>query len=513
MKKDEAFKMARDLKTQSIELVSLYGISVDVDRTLALHPNASSSLLSSIAQAQDKLAKKFVLVHPHLSLGDFFLLAAKFFEILINSPHLHKLTDDQIFRLSLLVNKKQWSRLLAEIDCPVNVLLWAAKNGDHKTRMLLAKRHVVPLPVKEILQSVDGAAALEASKPRGLILNSKGVLVGDFSRRTEIDGLGYDSLIFERDFADAIFDLDKSRYWKELPRPAAPDFLIKDDGVIEVLKINASGLTSSYACIENLPNLKRIEVVESSSRGPGSFIWLRINNTPLLEEVALKCGSLGWIEINNAPLLRLASFKKCSNLSVLRFLGANRLEVLEVSGCKMLRAVDGLDSVQIDRLGVVAAIAENQLQSMGELKLKKSMTFTEIDAILDVLNRGLKAAVRKGLLRSDDPSIQLCYGRENDPNYCPFSYRTLEPLEPVYTGGTGENYFYELLCHDYVDGKYGIWNSEGWSEPADFLKAALNKVAELAHGRHTPNGLLQLFKNALALESNRHGSDLCAKPT
>jgi hypothetical protein len=79
------------------------------------------------------------------------------------------------------------------------------------------------------------------------------------------------------------------------------------------------------------------------------------------------------------------------------------------------------------------------------------MTFTDIDLVGDLINEGVKALSRAGLLQGDEGSMLGRYDLVAcNPQFKPYSYRILRPLEPVYTGGTGETYAY-VFIQRYVD--------------------------------------------------------------
>ena len=79
----------------------------------------------------------------------------------------------------------------------------------------------------------------------------------------------------------------------------------------------------------------------------------------------------------------------------------------------------------------------------------------------------------------DGGDAGFCYGRENDPDFRSFSFNLLQPLEHVYTGGTGETYAYDFLCHDYSRHGYGVSSSKGYSNQEDCLDSALHHMIDI----------------------------------
>ena len=396
------------------------------------------------------------------------------------------------------------TKLLKHEDCPVNVLMWAFETGTDAMRMVVATRHQVPPTVKQALMKFGDDFSDAVSKVRKVIVNWQGWVIGDYPRHMDLRHLDKSDKAKKRALNELIL---KSRHpvsMNRSPLEDGPDLYFFNNDVIESIKLNIDRLYVNYIVIENLSNLKTIEIVGDLADDSSSLPWVAFKNLPALESISIS-GHVRWVEFDEVPHLQSIKLNNCVKLAHLEIRNAPNLEQLDVANCRLLREVGGLDAAQLERLQVHAQIHAIQAKSKLDLKLKKSMTFTEIDAVLNTINEGYKIAVQKGLLHGSE--VVLCDGREDDPGFRPFSYRTLRPLEPVYTGGTGETYFYEQRCHDYVNGQYGVSASRGCSEPEDCLEESLRTVIDLSSADSSPAKMLKFFVDLLAQRKVQTGED------
>lgn len=504
MKKNEAMRFAKDANTLPSVLESILGIHKSVDQILAQHPNAAPSLLAALASGSDKAAQRFAMAHPNLPPEHLVRLSGVFPADLIGAPGLAKFSASQITEVVGLIGPVNLTKLLKHEDCPVNVLMWAIETGTDAMRMMVATRHQVPPTVKQALIQLGGEFAAAASKVRKVIVNWQGWVIGDYPRHMDISDLDKDEKARKRAWNEFIAI---SRHPVSIHRFSSedgPDLYFFNNEVAESIKLNIDRLYVNYIVFENLPNLKAIEIVGDLAKDFISLPWMSFKNLPALESISIS-GHVRWVEFDEMPHLQSIKLKNCVKLAHLEIRNAPNLEKLDVANCRLLREVGGLDAVQIERLQVHAQIDAMQAKSKIDLELKKSMTFTEIDAVLNTINEGYKLAVQKGLLHGS--GMDLCYGRENDPKFHPFSYRTLRPLEPVYTGGTGETYFYKQCSHGYLNGKYVLEDSRGCTEPEDCLKDSLRTVIDLSSADSSPAEMLKFFVDLLAQRKVQTGEN------
>jgi len=210
-----------------------------------------------------------------------------------------------------------------------------------------------------------------------------------------------------------------------------------------------------------------------------------------------------WLEINGAESLQSIDLSKASAIDFLSILNAPSVEKLDIKGCKKLKMISGMDPAKQREIGVTGQIDDMQAKSKCDGTIYKNMTFTDIDHILWTINYGVKIASLKGLFQGGD---DICCGREDDPDFNSFSFHLLRPLESVYTGGTGETYAYQVLCHDYFRGKYGAYDSVGNSTQEDCLNYVLQALKNLYLGvpgkpDPTTNQILAFLNNLVAKET------------
>jgi hypothetical protein len=137
---------ASDLAALSAQL----GISVQADRAIAMHANASPALLDRLAASSDRQTLRNVVLNPQTPItillklaptfpGEFFLNPV-FDLLLMENPNL-------LFELPVGVLKN----ILKRPDCPDSFLHWAARYGDKSHQQALVSRTYLS---RELLEHV-----------------------------------------------------------------------------------------------------------------------------------------------------------------------------------------------------------------------------------------------------------------------------------------------------------------------------------------------------------------------
>jgi len=236
-----------------------------------------------------------------------------------------------------------------------------------------------------------------------------------------------------------------------------------------------------YVVFDNLCNLEELHISSANSR-LHSLQWLICRNLPNLKNITINCEVIRWLEIDGVESLQNIDLRKSSAIDHLSILNTPSLKTIDIKGCKKLKKIIGMDLSKQSELGVTDQIANMQAKSKLDGAIYKNMTFTDIDNVLWNINYGVKIASLGGFFLGDDEEPEyedICYGHEDDPNFNNFSFALLRPLEFVYTGGTGDTYAYEFLCHDYINGQYGVYRSDGHSTQEYCLNAALNVLSDM----------------------------------
>lgn len=241
-----------------------------------------------------------------------------------------------------------------------------------------------------------------------------------------------------------IIDFTKTPF-PEVDYSSEPSLYISEDSIIRKIIIPCDAAIIHFLCIKDLPSLEEIHLVGETAFFK-TFQWIFIGGVPSLKKIAL-VGDVCSLEIKNAPKLSTLDLGGCSSLDCLKISNVPLSLDINVLGCNKLRFIIGLGDEYTNTRNISAQIAKNQNSSQRDGRLYSGMTFTDIDLVNDIINEGVKALSRKGLfVDSDDDSIMGRYHlAAYDPNFKPYAYRILEPLESVYTGGTGETYSYVFV--------------------------------------------------------------------
>jgi hypothetical protein len=298
----------------------------------------------------------------------------------------------------------------------------------------------------------------------------------DWKSSPELDRLGVcRSLVGpfpdEIDFVDGPFPDLNSEF-----RPITA--VIENDSRVRKLRLPSE--QSDLYCLEirGLTALEELVVECESPHGSESTLqWIRLENNPLLKLIRIR-GGVRSLEIMGSPSLSDLDVSGCVNLDRLAI---NKLASdlnLNIEGCVKLRDIPGLDAEYSGREDLLKKIEANQSVSRRDGTIYDCMTFTDIDIVSDVINEGIKAMSRRRLLSPDvgDSIMGVFYLAAYDSNFKPYTYRILEPLEPVYTGGTGETYSYVFVERDVSSEDFSFQDEEGAgnSTPEDCLEYMLH---------------------------------------
>lgn len=279
---------------------------------------------------------------------------------------------------------------------------------------------------------------------------------------------------------------------------------ITGDSTVRRIVLSGDAIGINYLVVADLPSLEELFLVGEATDGLESFQWVSISNVPLLKTIRLN-GSVCSLEIKGATSLSDLDVAGCPGLDRVVVIGAPDSLKVNVIGCLKLRGFIGLQGEQGDSSGLENQIKRNQERSLLDGNLYKRMTFTDIDHVECIINEGVKAMNRAGLLSRDAGSL---LGKYNlmacDKKFKPYGYQILAPLEPVYTGGTGETYVYRFI-ERYVNGDdlevsqedgAGNESPEGCLEyMLHWTRMALDRLPSVANS--TDQELLDILKEAI----------------
>ena len=225
-----------------------------------------------------------------------------------------------------------------------------------------------------------------------------------------------------------------------------PMLVIADDTNVRSLRLPADVIGVSLLIIRNLPALQEVSLIGDSDRSFDSFQWIDISEVPALRRVSL-AGRVVSLNISGSPLLEHLNVGACSDLVKVTLADCPSELRVNVRGCLKLRAINDVSGDQFIIEGLEEQIADNQTKSRNDGVVYDKMTYTDIDQVQSIINDGLKAISRSGRLHKEAETSLL--GRFDlgacEPWFEPLGYRLLAPLEPVYTGGTGETYAYVFV--------------------------------------------------------------------
>lgn len=241
-------------------------------------------------------------------------------------------------------------------------------------------------------------------------------------------------------------------------------YQLSHDSVVETIQFPVISSSLSYIKLEDLQNLKELDI-------PGECLWLKCSNLPKLQSIHLG-GNLKWLVLDGLNELAQLDLSACKRLAMLWIENAPSLQSLNIKGCIKLREVAGLDEATMTALEVNQQIHENQLHSIHRPKISDEMTFSDVDSVLSVINKGAANAAEQ----------ELC----EYPFH--FEIRLLLPLEEVDTGGTGERYTYEFAVGRMEgDDYFSVTHTEGHHTPEACMGACLRWLLDFIDVPEKPN--------------------------
>ena len=279
---------------------------------------------------------------------------------------------------------------------------------------------------------------------------------------------------------------------------------ITDDPTVRRIYLPSDAIGINYLVVADLPSLEELVLVGEANDGLESFQWLSISNVPLLKTICLN-GGVCSLEIKGATSLSDLDVAGCPNLDHVIVTDAPDTLKVNVIGCLKLRGFIGLPGALEDSSDLENQIKKNQEMSRRDGSLYKCMTFTDIDFVESLINEGVKAMNRAGLLSRESGSLLGKYDlMACDQNFKPYGFQILDPLGPVYTGGTGETYAYKFIMR-YVNGDdlevseedgAGNESPEGCLEyMLHWTRMALDRLPSVANS--TDQQLLDILKDVV----------------
>jgi NAD-dependent DNA ligase/predicted DNA-binding WGR domain protein len=304
--------------------------------------------------------------------------------------------------------------------------------------------------------STDKSSATEMIKK--LKLDKKQVLTGEFPTDLDLGDLQLDFKVYFH---------EPEVFSKAVKQGLAPQAnLAIANNTIESLRIGCDEVGMSYVLIENCMNLKSIEVyLKSPQSDSAEPKWLICKNLPKLESF-VAAGSLLSLQIEATPNLKTVKVGQCSKLELLSLAGTSSLKVLDINGCRKLPWVQGVTKRQEEQLSLVSQVNANCSNQIDPTFPFQDLSYRQVEDVLEIINKGMMIDFECGRPNQydEEPSIQQ------------FSMRLLRPLESTYTGGSGEQYAYELVTETGGSADDLIGSTRGEHSPEDCLNSALRLI-------------------------------------
>jgi DNA ligase (NAD+) len=341
----------------------------------------------------------------------------------------------------------------------------AQKHAEKVMGEKLRSGYIASSKSTEVKDQTAGQSSVKSSTQelvKKLKLDKKQNLTGEFP--TELDLGDLQRLDFK------VFFHDSAVLRKASKQGLAPqaNLAISNNATLESLRIPSDDLGMSYVLVENCINLKTIEVYRySPTSRSGEPKWLIFKDLPKLESI-VAAGPLLSLQIENVPSLKVINVGGCAELALLTLSGASNLQELDINGCRKLPWVQGLTEEQEVLLSVESKIDANCAIADKAVFPFENLNFRQIDEILETINKGMVADFENGRpnQHSEDASLEQ------------FSVRLLQPLEATYTGGTGEQYAYELFHGSGSHPDELVGNGSGEHSPEECLNSALRYVKD-----------------------------------
>ena len=156
----EIAKMLEDVDLDASTLERFAFRSFKINRTIALHPNASAELLARLSKSPDKPTRRNVALNPQTSKEVLLDLAPTFAGEFFRNPAFDfLLMEDPNLLFSLPVGVMK--NILKRDDCPDSFLNWAAKCGDKSHQLAVVSRTDM---TKENLQMIARGPHVKAAE-------------------------------------------------------------------------------------------------------------------------------------------------------------------------------------------------------------------------------------------------------------------------------------------------------------------------------------------------------------
>jgi hypothetical protein len=154
-----------DPLAETAALDALIGLSFNLNRSIALHRNASADMLRRLAQSPDKTTRRNVALNPQTPTDVLLALAPTFAGEFFRNPVFDLLLmEDPNMLNGLPVSVMK--NILKREDCPDSFLIWAAKCGDKSHQLALVSRPVLTKQLLEIVAKGPHAKPAEVAAGR-----------------------------------------------------------------------------------------------------------------------------------------------------------------------------------------------------------------------------------------------------------------------------------------------------------------------------------------------------------
>jgi len=147
---DRLLRIAKDKKSSSDDLESLFGVSGKLDVLLAAHPNVSPSRLKELALTGSDTVKRKIIKNPSLPFDKNFVRLANIFPEDFLKRGDAKLIVENGSDLVL-----GFTSILEMADCPIEIIRYIAQHGSMEQREIIYKRG---LDLDGILTKINGKA-------------------------------------------------------------------------------------------------------------------------------------------------------------------------------------------------------------------------------------------------------------------------------------------------------------------------------------------------------------------
>lgn len=307
---------------------------------------------------------------------------------------------------------------------------------------------------------------------------------------------------------EAFADLDRTG------KPPPAHLHLLNDSNVEEIYIPADGINaSSYIALENLPNLRKIVISPNIEVGDYPFRnmllssfaaaddiglkWVCCKNLPNLELIEIN-GGLVWLRVQDVPKLAMMNLANAKKLWYLHIENAPALAKLKIDKCVKLGRVHGMGVEQLSSLSVDTKIKKIQ-QSKSRLDgaMYKNMTFSDVEYVLNVLNRGWALAATKGLLGKNYKGEAV--GIKKMPEYNRWSFNVMKPLASTDTQGTGMTPTFEIYENGFCGEDLLEFTPWGATSPEECLRGAWGTLenTRLANKFNTFPKMLQKLKSLI----------------